>query len=116
MGAAPALFGFLWSYVQQCIELVRTSEDAPRLRSGLAGLAIDDGRTEYHQVLDTIARAWIAAKRAGVEPGPIFTEVAKAANPGAAGGGSFLRRELADPLANALIRDKIQAATLTRSA
>lgn len=109
VGASNAMFEYLWSYVVQTAELLKSADDGERLRHGLAGLAIDDGRAEYNQMLDTMASIWSAAKRAGLDPKPYFEAAAEVANRGASGGGTFLATELKDFDQKPYIRSRIGA-------
>ena len=91
VGAADALFEFLWSYIVQTPELISKSSDGPRLRAGLAAICIDDARAEFDSLHETLGAIYIAAARAGLDPNTYFADAAAVANKGASGGGTFLR-------------------------
>ncbi len=91
VGAANALFEFLWTYIVQSPELIRQASDGPRLRAALAGICIDDARADFDQLHEVLGNLYLAATRAGIDPKPYFADAAAVANKGAGGGGTFLR-------------------------
>ena len=96
VGAANNLFEFLWSYIVQTADLVQSEKNGPRLRAGLAGVCIDDARADFDDLHAALGAMYLAATRAGIDPRPYFTDAAAVANPGASGGGTFLRSILED--------------------
>lgn len=96
IGAAQTLFGELWAYAAQNVELVRTSKDALRLERALAAVSLDDLRADALEVDLLLARLWIAAVRAELDPRAAFAAAAAISNPGTGGGGAFLAQRLRD--------------------
>jgi hypothetical protein len=96
IGAKPALFRALWSYVEQSPELIRSAADERRLELALAAVSLDDGRVDGRQRDAALGSLYVAAARAGIDPVPAFQKVAARSNPGTGGGGAHTRTVLAD--------------------
>lgn len=109
VGAADNLFEFLWSYIVQTPELIQGSSDGPRVRAGLAGVCIDDGRSDFDELHEALGAIWIATSRAGLDPREYFADAAEVANKGAGGGGTFLRSILEDFESSVWFREKAKA-------
>lgn len=94
IGQQPALFRALWSYVEQASALIRSAADGRRLELALAGISLDDGRVLADQRDAALGRIYLAARRAGIDPGPALRKVAARSNPGSGGGGAHTREVL----------------------
>ena len=94
IGQQPALFRALWSYVEQASELIRDRADDRRLELALASISLDDGRVLSDQRDAALGRIYLAARRAGIDPGPALRKVAARSNPGTGGGGAHTREVL----------------------
>lgn len=94
VGGLETLLSTLWFYARQNIDLVRSSEDCPRLVHALCAISLDDLRADAEDVDELLANAWLAAARAGVDPRPEFARVAAVSNPGMGGGGAFMKNHL----------------------
>lgn len=96
IGAAQTLLTEVWTYASQNAELVRAPEDAARLERALAAVSLDDLRADARDVDELLARLWIAAVRAGLDPRAAFEATAAISNPSTGGGGAFLAQRLRD--------------------
>lgn len=94
IGQQPALFRALWSYVEQASVLIRSTADGRRLELALAGISLDDGRVLADLRDAALGRLYLAARRAGIDPGPALRKVAALSNPGTGGGGAHTREVL----------------------
>jgi hypothetical protein len=94
VGHSPDLLEAVWSYAWQGAELLRSGDDGQRLERALAAVSIDDLRADVEQVDALLARLWLAAVRAGLDPQPAFEAVAAVSNPGMGGGGACLAPRL----------------------
>ena len=84
-------------YMRRVALSINSGEDAWRLRLGLAAAAILQEREDSHDIIVSLAFLHHAARRAGIDPGPIFREVAGLARPETEGFiRKFLEREEAD--------------------
>jgi hypothetical protein len=108
VGAGPNLLNAVWNYATQAPELIRGPHDAPMLTRGLAAISLDDVRSDYQDVLEALARLWIAARKAGLDPKPEFERVARASNPGMGGGGAFMQRTLLEFESSSYFRDHVR--------
>lgn len=116
VGSSRALLPALWSYAAQNAELVRGSADAPRLRRGLAAVSLDDLRADVLEVDALLARLWLAAVGAGLDPRAAFADVAAVSNPGMGGGGAFMARRLGEFEGSLAWRTRVAPALKRRSA
>ena len=96
IGSNEGLLDALWAYAVQSVELVRSSADTQRLERALAAISIDDLRTDALQVDALLARAWLAAVGAGLDPRAALAKVAAVSNPGMGGGGACLAPRIAE--------------------
>jgi hypothetical protein len=94
VGHSPDLLEAVWSYALQAVDLIRDADDESRLQRALAMLSIDDLRADVEQVDALLARLWLAAARAGLDPRTAFQQVAAVSNPGMGGGGACLAPRL----------------------
>ena len=94
IGADPGLHAAVWTYALGNVELMRGPSDQVRLDRALAALSLDDLRTDIEQVDALLARIWLQALRAGLDPRSAFARVAACSNPSMGGGGSFFRQQL----------------------
>ena len=94
VGAAQTLLVEVWTYAVQNAELVRGSGDAARLERALAAVSLDDLRADARDVDELLARLWLAAVRAGLDPRAAFESTAAISNPSTGGGGAFLAQRL----------------------
>ena len=60
---------------------IGSDADVPRLRRGLAAAAILQEREDYRDIVVSLAFLHRAARRAGIDPGRFFREVAGLARP-----------------------------------
>lgn len=75
-------------YMRRVASSIGSSEDAWRLRLGLAAAAILQEREDYRDIIVSLAFLHHAARRAGIDPDPFFREVAALARPET---GEFIR-------------------------
>jgi hypothetical protein len=68
-------------YMRRVASAIRSGEDTPRLRLGLAAAAILQEREDYRDIIVSLAFLHHAARRVGIDPDPIFREVAGLARP-----------------------------------
>jgi len=68
-------------YMRRVASSIRSSDDAWRLRLGLAAAAILQEREDYRDIIVSLAFLHRAARRAGIDPDPFFREVATLARP-----------------------------------
>jgi len=94
VGHSPDLQEAVWSYAWQGAELMHGPDDDQRLLRALAAVSIDDLRADVEQVDALLARLWLAAARAGLDPQTAFEAVAAVSNPGMGGGGAELAPRL----------------------
>jgi hypothetical protein len=97
-----------WNFATQMPELIRKPSDELLLLRGLAAMSLDDMRTDFKAVLATLARLWLAARKAGIDPAPHFAKVANLSNPGMGGGGAFMQRTLREFESSAYFRDNVR--------
>ena len=109
VGAANALFPFLWSYIEQSPELVKQASDGPRLRAALAAICIDDARADFDALHEVLAQLYLAAAGAGIDAAAHFADAAAVASKSAAGGGTFLRSILEEFDTSAWFRERVKA-------
>jgi hypothetical protein len=84
-------------YMRRVASSIRSSADTSRLRLGLAAAAILQEREDYRDIIVSLAFLHHAARRAGIDPGPFFRDVARLARPETEGFiRKFLEREEAD--------------------
>jgi len=86
MAAQTALVAWLGRYVREVAERVQTAQDVDVLRIGLAALSIEDysynphldakARYDERHVYDSMARLYLAARRAGINAEPHLQAVA----------------------------------------
>lgn len=94
VGAARTLLAEIWAYAAQNVELVRAPQDAVRLERALAAVSLDDLRADALQVEELLARLWLAAVRADLDPRAAFEATAALSNPGLGGGGGGMAGHL----------------------
>ncbi len=75
-------------YMRRVASSILSSSDASRLRLGLAAAAILQEREDYRDIIVSLAFLHHAARRAGIDPDPVFREVAGLARPET---GEFIR-------------------------
>ena len=68
-------------YMRRVASSIRSGDDAPRLRLGLAAAAILQEREDYRDIIVSLAFLHHAARPAGIDPDPSFREVAGLARP-----------------------------------
>ena len=68
-------------YMRRVASSITSSDDAWRLRLGLAAAAILQEREDYRDIIVSLAFLHHAARRAGIDPDPYFREVAALARP-----------------------------------
>jgi hypothetical protein len=68
---------FLLGYVASSADRIRSPEDLGPLRRGLAAASIENCATDYRDVLLALAKLFVWAERAGIDPVPHFREVAR---------------------------------------
>ena len=84
-------------YMRRVASSIGSGDDASRLRLGLAAAAILQEREDYRDIIVSLAFLHYAARRAGIDPEPIFGEVAGLARPETEEFiSSFLERDEAD--------------------
>jgi hypothetical protein len=71
----------LISYMRRVASSIRSGDDTLRLRLGLAAAAILQEREDYRDIIVSLAFLHHAARRATIEPDPIFWAVAGLARP-----------------------------------
>ena len=71
----------LISYMRRVASSIRSGDDTSRLRLGLAAAAILQEREDYRDIIVSLAFLHHAARRATIEPDPIFWAVAGLARP-----------------------------------
>jgi hypothetical protein len=94
VGGAQTLHHEIWFYAVQNADLVHGPGGEVRLARALAAVSLDDLRTDTHQVDELLARLWLAAVRAGLDPRAAFQAAAEVSNPGTGGGGGFMQGHL----------------------
>lgn len=95
VGNDPGVHGALWAYAVSGAELVRGAGDQQRLERTLAALSLDDLRTDVEQVDALLARIWLNALGAKLDPRAAFARVAAISNPSMGGGGACFSQQLA---------------------
>lgn len=96
IGSHEAIFRFYWPFVASQPAAVRGPGDVERLRLALAAASIDDLRsTDIRAVDELLGELWLAAERAGIDPAPVFQEVAAVSNRATGGGSAHFRDRLA---------------------
>ncbi len=84
-------------YMRRVASSIRSSDDTSRLRLGLAAAAILQERDDYRDIIVSLAFLHHAARRAGIDAGQLFREVAGLARPETEEFiSSFLERDEAD--------------------
>ena len=116
VGASRTLLGEVWAYATQNAELVRTSDDGPRLQRALAAVSLDDLRADKQEVDELLGRIWLAAVRADLDPRAAFAETAALSNPGMGGGGAFLASQLREFEGSLAYKQHVLPALRRRSA
>jgi hypothetical protein len=87
----------LISYMRRVASSIRSGDDTSRLRLGLAAAAILQEREDYRDIIVSLAFLHHAARRAAIDPDPIFWAVAGLARPETEEFiSSFLERDEAD--------------------
>ena len=95
VGGDPGLHAALWAYAVGGAELVRGPGDQQRLDRTVAAVSLDDLRTDVEQVDALLARIWLLALRAKLDPRATFARVAAISNPSMGGGGACFGQQLA---------------------
>jgi hypothetical protein len=109
IGSHEAIFRFHWSFCASQPDAIRGPDDTERLRLALAAVSIDDLRsTDVRAVDELLGRLWLAAERAGIEPAPVFAEVATVSNRATGGGGAHFRERLEGFERSVHFRDVVQ--------
>lgn len=116
VGASRTLLGEVWAYAAQNAELVRTTDDGERLERALAAVSLDDLRADKQEVDELLARIWVAAVRADLDPRAAFASTAEISNPGMGGGGAFLAGQLRDFEGSLAYKQHVLPALRKRSA
>jgi hypothetical protein len=80
---------FLLGYVATCADRIRSPEDLGPLRRGLAAASIENCATDYRDVFVALAKLFVWAERAGVDPVPHFREVGRLSSDATPRGGSI---------------------------
>ncbi len=94
VGALEAMPELLWSYAELNAELLKSPADERRLLRALCAVSLEDLHADLEQVDALLARIWLGALRAGLDPRPAFEAVAAVSNPGTGGGSAFTQRHL----------------------
>jgi hypothetical protein len=68
---------FLLGYVASCADRIRSPEDLGPLRRGLAAASIENCGTDYRDVFVALAKLFVWAERAGIDPVPHFREAGR---------------------------------------
>jgi hypothetical protein len=68
---------FLLGYVASCADRIRSPEDLGPLRRGLAAASIENCATDYRDVLVALAKLFVWAERAAIDPVPLFRAVGR---------------------------------------
>ena len=108
VGANPDVLNANWNFATQVPDLVRKQSDEALLVRGLAAVSLDDMRADFNTVLATLARLWIAARKAGIDPAPHFAKIAGLSNPGMGGGGAFMQRTMKDFAESSYFRNEVR--------
>ena len=84
-------------FMRRVASSIRSGKDTSGLRLGLAAAAILQEREDYRDIIVSLAFLHHGARRAGIDPDPVFREVAGLARPETEEFiSSFLEREEAD--------------------
>lgn len=116
VGASRTLLAEVWTYAVQNSELVRGPGDAARLDHALAAVSLDDLRADARDVDELLARLWLAAVRAGLDPRAAFEATAAISNPGTGGGGAFLAQHLREFEGSLAFKSRVAPELRKRSA
>jgi hypothetical protein len=108
VGANPDVLNANWNYATQVPDLVRKPSDEALLVRGLAAVSLDDSRADFNAVLATLARLWLAARKAGIDPAPHVAKIAGLSNPGMGGGGAFMAQTLREFESSAYFRTHVR--------
>ena len=91
-----AVQSFLLGYVASCADRIRCPEDLGPLRRGLAAASIENCATDYRDVLVALAKLFVCAERAGIDPVPHFREVGRLSSDAKPRGGTTARLQDAE--------------------
>jgi hypothetical protein len=83
-----AVQSFLLGYVASCADRIRSPEDVGPLRRGLAAAPIENCATDYRDVLVALAKLFVWAERAGIDPVPHFRAVGRVSSDAKPRGGT----------------------------
>lgn len=67
----------LQRYVSSSADDIRSQDDVDRLRRALAAVSIENCATDFRDVFMVLAKLFVAAERAGIDPVPYFRAVAE---------------------------------------
>jgi hypothetical protein len=73
----PKLADLIRQYAEMVADEVATPQDVDKLRRGLAAISIEDRRNDYRETLTALAKLFIHAEDAGIDPMPHFVQVAE---------------------------------------
>jgi len=105
VGHTESVFRFYWTYLQSWPESI---EDEDTLRLALAAMSVHDLRTDIDLVNDLLARIWLEAEKHGLDPAPLFHEVAKVSNRTTGGGSTHFRAHLDGFESSVYFRELVQ--------
>ena len=83
-GLQNTLLGFAY----RAADRINSPSDIPLLRLGLAAMSIEDFSVDYRDSLLALAELCVRAERAGIDPRPIFDEIAEMSSIQVSTGGS----------------------------
>ncbi len=83
-GMQTALLGFAY----RAADGINSPSDIPLLRTGLAAMSLEDFSVDYRDTLLALAELCVRAERAGIDPRPLFDEIAEMSSDQVSTGGS----------------------------
>ena len=83
-GLQTALLGFAY----RAADGINSPSDIPLLRLGLAAMSIEDFSVDYRDSLLALAELCVRAERAGIDPRPVFDEIAEMSSAQVSTGGA----------------------------
>ena len=83
-GLQTALLGFVY----RTADGINAPSDIPLLRLGLAAMSIEDFSVDYRDSLLALAELCVRAERAGIDPRPVFDEIAEMSSAQVSTGGA----------------------------
>ena len=83
-----AIANGLFNYVYRSAERLRSGGDSTALKLGLAAISIENCATDFRDDFVALAELYVAAEEAGLDPKPVFAEVAGLSSAQPSRGGS----------------------------